>query len=84
MTAAKIGAALFLAMTCFTTAAAAQDKAPVKKDGVYYFDDILIPGRRQFPMAAIDIGRAIARAPLPALKKPLVDSIATAVDKDPF
>lgn len=84
MTAAKIGAALFLAMACFTSVAAAEEKAPVKRDGVYYFDDIFIPGHPQRPMVAIDIGRMIARAPLPDLRKPLVDHIGKAVEKDPF
>jgi hypothetical protein len=84
MSAAKIGTALFLAMATLTATAAAEETAPVKKNGVYYFDDIVIPGRPQRPMVAVDIGRAIARTPLPDLRKPLVDYLGRAVEKDPF
>lgn len=83
MSAAKIGVAVVLAMGSWSAAAAADDTAPVKKDGVYYFKEIVVPGRSR-PAAAIDVARVVARAPLPALRQSMVDRIGKAVEKAPF
>lgn len=45
---------------------------------------VKIVGRRQVPSASIDVARLVPRAPLPQLRKPLVDRIGAAVDKAPF
>jgi hypothetical protein len=68
----------------WSTLACAEEKAPVKRNGVYVFDDLIVSARRQRPQAGIDVARLVPRAPLPELRQPLVERIAKAVEKDPF
>jgi hypothetical protein len=43
---------------------------------------LIIKGRRSVPMS-VDVSRMVMKAPLPDLKKPLVDP-SVGVDRDPF
>jgi hypothetical protein len=43
---------------------------------------LVIKGRRAIPMS-LDVSRLVMKAPLPDLKKPLVDP-SVGVDRDPF
>jgi hypothetical protein len=59
-------------------------KPPAAKRGEYTLDTTIIHGRPARPNVAVDISRLIPRAPLSELRKPLVDRIGAAIEKDPF
>ena len=88
MSAAKIGIAVMVALGCWSGVAAADEAPapasppPAKKGEITI--QVKIYGRRQVPSASIDVARLVPRAPLPELRKPLVDRIANAVDNAPF
>lgn len=85
MSAAKIGAAVVLALGCWSGVAAADETpAPVVSKKGEITIQVKIYGRRQVPSASIDVARLVPRAPLPELKKPLVDRIGAAVESAPF
>ena len=46
--------------------------------------ELKIKGRRVAPQASFDVSRLVQRAPLPELRKPLLDRIGAAAEKDPF
>lgn len=84
MNAARIGAAVAVALGLWSGVASADEEAPVVTEKGKITIRVKITGRRQHPTAAIDVARLVPRAPLPELKKPLVDRIGTAVESAPF
>jgi hypothetical protein len=52
--------------------------------GTWTCDEVVVPGRPQRPNVAVDVSRLVPRAPLPDLRKSLVDRIGQAVESDPF
>lgn len=81
----KIGAAVVTALGLWSAAAAAEDAPAAKaaKKGEITIV-VKITGRRQVPSAAIDVARLMPRAPLPELRKPLIDHLGKAVERAPF
>jgi hypothetical protein len=74
-----------LSLVLCAAAAHAEDQAPPAPRGnVVTLEVVRIRGRVPLPQVAIDINRLVRKAPLPELKKPLVDRIGAAVEKDPF
>jgi hypothetical protein len=65
-------------------AGAEEKKAPPARRGEITLETIVIPGRVQRPQAVVDVNRLVPRAPLPELRKSLVDRIGNAIEKDPF
>jgi hypothetical protein len=88
MHASRIVALSAFSLALISTAASAEETAapahPARKDRVITLAPVVIPGRLQRPMVAVDVARLVPRAPLPALRKPLVDRIGAAVENDPF
>lgn len=84
MSASRIGAAAAVVLSLVSTAAFAEDAAPVVAKKGEITIPIKIYGRRQLPAVAIDVRALVPRAPLPELRKPLVDRIGAAVEKAPF
>jgi hypothetical protein len=86
MRASRIVAAAALAVGFWSTAALADGTGDCHKTarGTITCDEtkfVLHPPR---PAVAVDVGRLVPRAPLPELRKSLVDRIAQAVESDPF
>ncbi len=44
---------------------------------------VVIKGRRPVP-STVDVSKMVMRAPLPELRKPLIDPSGNALDRDPF
>jgi hypothetical protein len=87
MRARTIAGLTTLSLALIASAAAAEEKAPAVKQAagrVVTLETITIPGRIQRPHAVVDVNRLVPRAPLPELRKSLVDRIGNAIEKDPF
>ena len=69
-----------LALLSFAAAGSAQQK----KKNVMELDDILITGRVQKPVAAVDISRLPPKLSLSELRQPFLERIEQAVYRDPF
>jgi hypothetical protein len=84
MHASRILALAAVSLSLFTTAAWADETVkPAPKHKVIVVDMPPIKGFAP-PVVAVDVARVVQRAPLPDLRKPLVDRIAAAVERDPF
>lgn len=87
MTTSKIAAILVLAaVACasWSSAAMAEETAkPARAGRVITLKTVSVSGRRQVPLT-VDVARVTQAAPIAALKQPLADRIAGAVEKDPF
>ena len=68
-----------LALLALAGSASAQ-----KKKNVMELDDILITGRVQKPVAAVDISRLPPKLSLSELRQPFLERIEQAVYRDPF
>jgi hypothetical protein len=85
MLASRLVALSVLSLAFVSTAAWAEETAkPARKERVYTLDKIVIPGRVQRPHVMVDVNKVVQKAPLPELKKALVDPIGKAVESDPF
>ncbi len=78
--AGMVGAAVSLC----TTAALADPACKKTARGTVTCDEVVVPGRPQHPNVAVDVARLVPRAPLPELRKSLVERIGAAVERDPF
>jgi hypothetical protein len=85
MKTSKMVALVVLGVAAWSSSAMAEEtKKPARPQRVVVLDPTVLVGRRQCPMAVVDVARVTQTAPLPALKQPLADRIAGAVEKDPF
>jgi hypothetical protein len=73
-----------LSLVLCATAHAEETARPAPRGNVVTVERTIVNGRVQRPHVTIDINRLVPRAPLPELKKPLLDRIAAAAEKDPF
>ena len=64
--------------------AVAGSSSAQKKKNVMELDDILITGRVQKPVAAVDISRLPPKLSLSELRQPFLERIEQAVYRDPF
>jgi hypothetical protein len=85
MLASKLLASSALALAFWSSAALADETVkPAAKGNVVVTPEVHIAGRRQVPSVTVDVARLVPRAPLPALRQPLIDRIGKAVDDAPF
>jgi hypothetical protein len=85
MSAAKVGAAVVLAVGLFSVTAVAEEpaKKPAQK-GVIELDRLILNVRPPRPQVGVDVARLVPRAPLPDLRQPLLDRLAKTADKACF
>jgi hypothetical protein len=57
---------------------------PATRGAEITLDPTICYGKRQRPMAAVEVSRIVPSAPLAELRNPVVESIAAAVDHEPF
>jgi hypothetical protein len=84
MSAAKVGAAVVLAVGLFSVAASAEEPKAAPQKGVITTDVVKIFLRPQRPQVGIDVARLVPRAPLPDLRQPMLDRLAKTADKSCF
>ncbi len=83
MHASKVVALSVFSLSLLTTAAWADETAtPAPKGNVFVMQTVMIKGHKMG--LVLDVARLGQKAPLPDLRKPLLDGIATAADRDPF
>jgi hypothetical protein len=83
MSAAKVMAAAMLAVACWSATAAAEETAR-PAGNVITLKRLIFVGRRQVPMAAIDIARVEVKVAPAPLTQPLVGRLDATVEKDAF
>jgi hypothetical protein len=83
MRARMIAALTTLSLAVFATAAHAEEKAAPRGTEIT-LERTIINLRAPRPHALVDVNRLVPRAPLPELRKSLVDRIGNAIEKDPF
>jgi len=76
MRASRIVALSAFVLASLSAVAFAEEKKPIEVK-------ILITGRRP-PHTTVDIARVVQKAPLPDLRRPLIDPTGAALDRDPF
>jgi hypothetical protein len=84
MRASTIVALAASSLALFSTAAHADDTASPTPPGKTVTVELKIKGRHVAPQASFDVSRLVQRTPLPELRKPLLDRIGAAAEKDPF
>ncbi len=87
MRARTIAGLTTLSLALIASAASAEEKkpaAPPAAGHVITVEPVTIPGRVQRPHVMVDVNRLVPRAPLPELRKSLVDRIGNPIEKDPF
>jgi len=85
MRASTILALAAFSLALVSTAAWADETAkPMPRGNVVTLPVVKIQGRPQHPQVVVNVARLVPRAPLPELRRPLVDGAGTAVDKDPL
>lgn len=84
MSGAKVGAAVVLAVGLFSVAASAEEPKPVPQKGVITTEVVKIFARPSRPQVGIDVARLVPRAPLPALRQPMLDRLTKTADKGCF
>lgn len=76
--------AVLVAAGVFASVAAARAQQGGKKGRVVTISEVTIVGRVQKPIAAVDVSRIQPRLTLAELRKPFLDRIEKAIQKDPF
>lgn len=76
--------ALLGALCVFASVAGARAQQTGKKGRVVTISEVTIVGRVQKPIAAVDVSRIQPRLTLAELRKPFLDRIEKAIQKDPF
>jgi hypothetical protein len=84
MLASRLVALSALSLALVSTAAWADETASEHPGHTVTLETIRIKGRPARPSVAVAVNPMVPRAPLPQLRRPLVDSTGAAIERDPF
>jgi hypothetical protein len=65
-------------------AAKPEQKPKAAARGIHHMPEVVIPGKRQRPLASVAINRVPLESTLARLRQPLVDRIAASAERAPF